>query len=97
MFEHLGVNINSGYRGIDRGRPQVKQAGSAGADQNDPSLDVILRNLPGQPFPGGNIPRLVVVAEFEKNPAGTIGRYCDIADADMVQASGLPKGGFAIG
>ena len=95
MFEHLGVHINSRHRGIDRGRPQIEQAGSTGADQNDASLDVVLRNLAGQHFPGRDILCLVVVAEFEKDPAGAISRHNDVADANVVEAGGLSKGGLA--
>src|SRR5262249_26178736 len=95
MFEHLGVDIDSRHRGIDRSCPQVEQAGSAGADQNDPSFDIVWRSIAGKHLPGGNILRLVVVREFEKDPASTIGRHNDVADADVIEAGGLSKSRLA--
>src|SRR5260370_38859803 len=95
MLEHLGVNIDPRHRGIDRGCPQVEQTRSAGADKNDLSLDVVLRNLAGQHFPSRDILRLVVMAEFEKDPATTIGRHNDVADAAVVEAGGLAESRLA--
>src|SRR5262249_27394762 len=97
MLEHLGVHIDPRYRGIDRGCPQVEQTRSAGADQNDFSLDVVGRNLAGQYFPSGDILRLVVMTEFEKDSATTIGRHNDVADADVVEAGGLAESGLTTG
>src|SRR6516165_286510 len=93
--EALAVNIDPRHRGIDRSCPQIEQAGRAGADQNDLSVNIILRDLPGQDFPSGDILRLVLMAEFEIDPATSIGGYSDVADADVVNAAGLSEGGLA--
>src|SRR5262249_6339718 len=91
MLEHLQVNIDSWYRCIDWGRPQVEQARSAGPDQDDPALDVFLRDFSRQHLPGRNICCLVEVAEFEIHTSSSICRHFDVADADVVEACGLSK------
>src|SRR5215472_5330683 len=97
VLEHLSVHIDPRHRRIDRGCPQVKQTRSTGADQNDLSLDVVLGHLTGQHLPSRNILRLIVMAEFKKHPASTIGRHNDVADADVVEAGGLAERGLATG
>src|SRR5262245_34891507 len=91
MLEHLQVNVDSGHSRFDWGRPQVEQAGSAGADQNDPPLDLFLRDFARQYLPGGNIGRLIEAAEFEIHASSSIGRDFDVADAHVVEARGLSK------
>src|SRR6266542_2182252 len=97
MLEYLGVNIDSGYGRVDRGGPQVEQARSAGPDKNDPPLDVLLRNFPGQHLPGGNVGCLVEVAELKIYASTCIRGDFDVADADVIKAGGLPESGFAAG
>src|SRR5436190_22388788 len=91
MLDYLRVNVDSGHRRIHWGRPQVEQTRSAGADQNYLALDIFLRNLPGQHLGGRNIRCLVEVAELEIHPARAIGWHFNIADADVVEASGLAE------
>src|SRR6516164_6678537 len=95
MLDDLGVNIDSGYSRIDRGGSQVKQTGSAGADQNDPALNLFLRNLAGEHLPGGNIGRLIEVPEFQVHPYRIIGGYFDFSDLNVVEACGLAEGRLA--
>ena len=95
MLDDLRVNIDSRHGRVDWGGPQVEQAGSAGADQNDPALDVLLRNFPRQHLPGGNVGGLVKVAEFEIHASPTIGRHFDIPDADVIEAGGLSESRLA--
>src|SRR6516162_2281509 len=97
MLKHLGVNIDPRQRGIDGSCTQIEQAGRAGANQNDLSVDVVLRNLPGQHLPGRDILGLIVVAEFKKDASGSIGGDDDVADADVVKPGGLPKSRLATG
>ena len=91
MLEYLGVNIDAGHSRFDRGCPQVEQARSASPDKNDPPLDVLLRNFPGQHLPGRNIRRLVELTEFEIHTPCTVRGHYDVADADVVEAGGLSK------
>ena len=95
MLEQLRVNIDSGHSRVDRGCPQVEQARSAGPDQDDPALDVVLRDFPCQHLPGGNIGGLGEVAEFEIDAATGICWHFDVADADVVEAGGLSEGRLA--
>ena len=95
MLEYLRVNIDPGHSRVDRGCPQVEQARSAGPDKDDPALDLFLRNFPGQHLPGGNICCLVEVAELEIHPSRTIRGHFDVADADVVEAGGLPESRLA--
>ncbi len=97
MLEYLGVNIDPGQGRVEWGCPQVKQAGSAGSDKNDSSLDVLLRNFPGQYLPGGNIGCFGEMAEFEIHASTSIGGHCDVTDADVVEAGGLSERSLAAG
>src|SRR6516165_568108 len=97
MLDDLGVNIDSGYSRIDGGGSQVKQTRSTGADQNDPALNLFLRNLAGEHLPGGDIGRLIEVPEFEVHASRIIGGYFDFPDLNVVEACGLAEGRLATG
>src|SRR4029079_12572735 len=95
MVEHLPLDVDTGQSRVNWSGPQVEQAGSAGADQNDPTLDLLLCDLPGQYLPGRNVGCLGEVAEFEIHTTPAIGGDFDVPDANVVETCGLSERGLA--
>ena len=85
VLDRLGMDLDSGQRGVERGGAKVDQPGRAGADQDDHAGDLVRVVLAGQHLPGRNEGRRIRGPELEPDRAVGIGRRLDPSPLDVVE------------
>ena len=78
-FNHLCVDVDPGYAGVERRCSEIKESSCARSNENDPPVDIFARDLPGEHFPRGNILGLIEMAKFQIETATGVGRGLDLS------------------
>ena len=92
LLQRLGMQLDTGDRGFERGRSQVEQARRARADDEDAAFDLVLADLAVQHLVGRQVTLLRARRELDPHLAGGLGRHLVVADLDADDPGLLAEG-----